>query len=59
MALKKSKDAYGRVNSENASGAKVPRKSGLDNQTGGKALGTRDVRSIGGRLYNFASKGRR
>jgi hypothetical protein len=56
MALKKSKDAYGRVNSENIGGAKVPRKSGVSDETGGKSLGTRDVRNIGGQYANFAKK---
>ncbi len=58
MSLKKSKSADGHVNGENIGGAKVPR-AGLNNQTGGKSLGTRDVRSVGGRFFNFASKGRR
>ena len=30
MALKKSKDGYGKVNAENISGKKVPRKSGYN-----------------------------
>jgi hypothetical protein len=59
MAMKKSKGVDGRVNSENIGGAKVPRKSGLADETGGKAVGTRDVRNVGGRFFNFAGKGRR
>ncbi len=59
MAMNKSKGADGRVNSENIGGAKVPRKSGLSDETGGKSLGTRDVRNVGGRFFNFATKGRR
>ncbi len=58
MSLKKSKDATGRVNTENISGAKVPRK-GLKDETQGKSLGTRDVRSIGGRFARFAGEGRK
>ncbi len=56
MSLKKSKDAYGRVNTENIGGAKVPRKSGVSDETSGKSLGTRDVRKIGGQYANFAHK---
>ena len=59
MALKKSKTNDGHVNSENIGGAKVPRKSGVSDETGGKSLGTRDVRNIGGQYANFATKGRR
>ncbi len=59
MAMNKSKGADGRVNSENIGGAKVPRKSGVSDETGGKSLGTRDVRNIGGQYANFAGKGRR
>jgi hypothetical protein len=53
MALKKSKDAYGRVNSENIGGAKVPRKPGLVDETTGKSAGTRDIRKVGGPRFNF------
>ncbi len=56
MTLKKSKDAYGRVNTENISGAKVPRK-GLADETTGKSLGTRDVRNVGGPRFNFVRSG--
>jgi hypothetical protein len=56
MTLKKSKDPYGRVNSENISGAKVPRK-GLKDETQGKALGTRDIRNVGGPRFNFVRPG--
>jgi len=56
MAMNKSKD--GRVNTENISGAKVPRKSGVSDETGGKGLGTRDVRQVGGRFARFAGEGR-
>ncbi len=56
MALKKSKDAMGRVNSENIGGAKVPRKSGVSDETGGKSVGTRDIRKVGGQYANFAHK---
>jgi hypothetical protein len=58
MSLKKSKGADGRVNSENIGGGVVPRK-GLSDETTGKAAGTRNIRSIGGRFFNFAGKGRR
>ncbi len=56
MALKKSKDATGRVNSENVSGAKVPRKA-LKDETSGKSAGTRDIRSVGGKYANFVRSG--
>jgi hypothetical protein len=56
MAMNKSKD--GRVNAENISGSKVPR-AGLTDETGGKAAGTRNIRAVGGRFFNFAGKGRR
>ncbi len=56
MALKKSKDGTGRVNAENISGAKVPRK-GLADETTGKSLGTRDVRNVGGPRFNFVRSG--
>ena len=57
MSLKKSKDAYGRVNAENIGGAKVPRKAGLVNETSGKAVGTRDIRKVGGPRFNFVRSG--
>ncbi len=57
MTLKKSKDGTGRVNSENIGGAKVPRKSGLADEATGKALGTRDVRKVGGPRFNFVRSG--
>ena len=57
MAMNKSKGADGRVNAENISGAKVPRKSGLVNQTGGKSAGTRDLRNVGGPRFNFVRSG--
>jgi hypothetical protein len=56
MALKKSKDADGRVNAENIGGAKVPRK-GLTDETGGKGVGNRDVRKVGGPRFNFVRSG--
>jgi len=56
MAMNKSKDEYGRVNSENISGAKVPRK-GLKDETQGKALGTRDIRNVNGPRFNFVRSG--
>jgi hypothetical protein len=56
MALKKSKGADGRVNTENISGSKVPRK-GLNDETTGKALGTRDIRNVGGPRFNFVRSG--
>jgi hypothetical protein len=59
MAMNKSKGADGRVNTENLKGAKVPRKSGVSDETGGKSAGTRDIRNVGGRFFNFAGKGRR
>ncbi len=52
--MAKSKD--GKVSAENISGAKVPRKSGLNDETGGKAVGTRDVRNVGGQRFNFSRK---
>jgi hypothetical protein len=55
MTLKKSKDGTGRVNTENIKGAKVPRK-GLTDETGGKSLGTRNVRSVGGLRANFVNR---
>jgi hypothetical protein len=57
MTLKKSKGADGRVNTENIGGAKVPRKSGLVDETSGKSLGTRDVRKVGGPRFNFVRSG--
>ncbi len=56
MALSKSKG--GKVNAENISGGAVPRKSGLNDETGGKGVGSRDVRNVGGQYANFAKKGR-
>ncbi len=57
MAMNKSKGADGRVNSENIGGAQVPRKSGVSDQTGGKAVGTRDIRNVGGPRFNFVRSG--
>ncbi len=57
MTLKKSKDATGRVNSENIGGAKVPRKSGVSDETGGKSAGARDIRKVGGPRFNFVRSG--
>jgi hypothetical protein len=57
MSMQKSKDEYGRVNTENIGRAKVPRKSGLVDQTGGKALGTRNIRNVGGPRFNFVRSG--
>jgi hypothetical protein len=59
MSMQKSKGADGRVNSENIGGAKVPRKSGVSDETGGKSAGTRDVRAVGGRFARFAGEGRK
>ena len=59
MALKKSKSEDGHVNAENIGGAKVPRKSGLNDETTGKGVGTRDVRKVGGRFARFAGEGRK
>jgi hypothetical protein len=56
MALKKSKDEYGRVNTENIKGGAVPRK-GLVDETKGKSAGTRDVRKVGGPRFNFVRSG--
>jgi hypothetical protein len=53
--MNKSKDPYGRVNSENISGSKVPR-AGLTDETGGKSAGTRNVRNVGGRFFNFVNR---
>jgi hypothetical protein len=58
MAMSKSKDATGRVNTENIKGAKVPRK-GLNDETTGKSAGTRNIRSVGGRFFRFAGEGRK
>jgi hypothetical protein len=57
MALKKSRDAYGKVNAENIGGAKLPRKAGLNDETGGKSAGTRDVRNVNGPRFNFVRSG--
>ncbi len=57
MALKKSKDAYGRVNAENIGGKKVPRRAGLVDETTGKGVGTRDVRNVNGPRFNFVRSG--
>ncbi len=57
MSLKKSKDATGRVNTENIKGGAVPRKSGLSDETTGKGVGTRDVRKVGGPRFNFVRSG--
>jgi hypothetical protein len=57
MALKKSKDGTGRVNTENIKGAKVPRKSGLNDETQGKGVGTRDIRNVNGPRFNFVRSG--
>jgi hypothetical protein len=57
MAMNKSKDQYGRVNTENITGKKVPRKSGVSDETGGKAAGTRDIRNVGGKYANFVRSG--
>ncbi len=56
MAMNKSKGADGRVNTENISGAKVPRK-GLVDETTGKGVGTKDVRKVGGPRFNFVRSG--
>ncbi len=56
--MSKSKDATGRVNTENIKGAKVPRK-GLNDETTGKSAGTRNIRSVGGRFFRFAGEGRK
>ncbi len=56
MAMSKSKDGTGRVNAENLKGSKVPRK-GLKDETQGKALGTRDIRNVGGPRFNFVRSG--
>jgi hypothetical protein len=58
MALKKSRTPDGRVNTENISGAKVPRK-GLTDETQGKSVGSRDVRKVNGRFFRFAGEGRK
>ncbi len=54
--MNKSKDATGRVNTENIKGAKVPRKA-LKDETGGKSAGTRDIRNVGGPRFNFVRSG--
>ncbi len=57
MSLKKSKDATGRVNTENIGGAKVPRRAGLADETQGKSAGTRDIRNVNGPRFNFVRSG--
>jgi hypothetical protein len=57
MSLKKSKDVMGHVNSENIKGGAVPRKSGLKDETGGKGVGTKDVRNVNGPRFNFVRSG--
>ncbi len=54
--MAKSKDAMGRVNSENITGAQVPRK-GLVDETIGKGVGTKDVRNVNGPRFNFVRSG--
>jgi hypothetical protein len=54
--MAKSKSKGGKVNAENISGAKVPRK-GLSDETTGKALGSRDIRSVGGPRFNYVRSG--
>ncbi len=54
--MNKSKDPYGRVNSENVGGKKVPRK-GLTDETSGKSAGTRDIRNVNGPRFNFVRSG--
>jgi hypothetical protein len=54
--MAKSKDAMGRVNTENIKGAKVPRK-GLVDETAGKSAGTRDIRNVNGPRFNFVRSG--
>ncbi len=56
MTLKKRQDAYGHVNTENISGAKVPRKA-LSDETTGKMLGSRDIRNVNGPRFNFVRSG--
>jgi hypothetical protein len=53
----KRKSPNGKVNSENLSGAKVPRKAGVANQTAGKGLGARPLKPTRS-IVNFAGKGR-
>ncbi len=54
--MAKSKTPDGRVNTENISGSKVPRK-GLNDETGGKTVGTRDIRNVGRKYANFVRSG--
>ena len=58
MTLKKSKDAYGRVNTENISGKSVPRKAGVSDETTGKSLGSRPVKPSR-TVVNHANRGQR
>ena len=53
--MKKSK--HGKVNAENLSGKRVPRK-GLTDQTKGKSLGTGNVRRTGGPARASGTRGR-
>jgi hypothetical protein len=54
----KSKTNDGRVAAENLKGGAVPRRAGLVDETGGKSLGTRNVRNVGGRFARFGGKDR-
>ncbi len=57
MAKSKSKGKDGKVNAENIGGKKAPRRAGLADETGGKALGSRDIRNVAGRAYNYVRSG--
>ena len=49
------KDGYGKVATENMEGAPVPRKGGLNDQTGGKTIGTRKIKPSR-TIYDFVGK---
>ncbi len=57
MAIGKFEDR--RVSAENLTGKKVPRRAGLVDETAGKGVGTRNIRSINGRFFRYAGDGRR
>ena len=50
------KDGYGKVATENLEGAPVPRDARLRDQTQGKRLGTKDIRTLSGDKFNYTKK---
>jgi len=55
---KMNRQADGKIAGENLSGRPVPKKAGLRNEVGAKSAGTRNVRSVGRTVVNFAPKNR-